>query len=80
MVTVNVPVEEEGADIVGEELAETVKVTVIVLGLLLATDDATETVAVYVAAANDPVAACKVMVAGAVVVFNVAVNHPEPEV
>jgi hypothetical protein len=78
-VTVNVPVDVEGADIVGADTAETVKVTEIVLGLLLATVDATETVAVYVPAALDPVVACSVTVAGAVVVFSVAVNHPAPE-
>jgi hypothetical protein len=58
---------------------EIVKVTVIVLGLLLAPADATETAAVYVPAVNDPVVDCRVIVAGAVVVFNDAVNHPVPE-
>jgi len=71
------PVEVEGAESVGPGLL--LKVTAIVLGLLPATDDATETVAVYVPALNDPLEACNVTVAGAVVVFNVAVNHPMPE-
>jgi hypothetical protein len=66
-------------NVIDGERGAIVKVTVIVLGLLPATDDATEIVAVYVAAANDPVVDCSVIVAGAVVVFNVAVNHPVPE-
>jgi hypothetical protein len=65
-------------NVIDGERSETVKVTVIVLGLLLAPADATETVAVYVPAANDPVVDCSVIVAGAVVVFNVAVNHAAP--
>jgi hypothetical protein len=61
----------------GADTAETVKVTMIVLGLLLAPVDATEIFAPYTPSANDPVEACSVMVAGAVVVFSVAVNHPD---
>lgn len=56
-----------------------VKVTAIVFGLLLAADDTTETVAVYVPTDSDPVVTCKVIVAGAVVVFSDAVNHPAPD-
>jgi hypothetical protein len=67
------------ADKVIDGEAVIMKVTVIVLGLLFAIDDATETVAVYVPAVLDPVVACSVTVAGAVVVFSVAVNHPAPE-
>jgi hypothetical protein len=58
---------------------DTVKVTEIVRGLLAADGDATLTLAEYVPAANDPVVACSVIVAGAVVVLSEAVNHPEPE-
>lgn len=76
----NVPVEVTGADIVGEDPEEIVNVTAMVLGLLLATADKTETVAVYVPAVNDPVVACKVTVAGAVVELSDFVNHPVPDV
>jgi len=58
---------------------ETVNATVIVRGLLLATGDATETVAEYVPAVNDPVTACSVTVAGAVVALSDADSHPVPD-
>ena len=58
---------------------DTVNVTVIVRGLLLATGDVTETVAEYVPAVNDPVTACSVTVAGAVVALSDADSHPVPD-
>jgi hypothetical protein len=55
-------------------------VTLTVCGLLLATPEATETVAVYVPAVSAPVAAVSVNVLGAVVVLRLAVNQPLPVV
>jgi hypothetical protein len=75
---VNSSIESERT-IRGEETEPTVKVTEIVRGLLLATADAIETVAVYVPAAKDPVVGCNVTTAGAVVVLRDAISHPEPE-
>ena len=58
----------------------TVNVTLTVCGLLLATAEATETVAVYVPAARLPVVAARVSVLGAVVVLSLALIHPLPVV
>jgi hypothetical protein len=53
-----------------------VYVTVTVCGLFVATDDATEIVALYVPAASAPVFGCTVKLSGALVPVGVIVSHP----
>jgi hypothetical protein len=68
----------EADNVIDGERPETVKVMLIVLGLLLATFDSTLIIAVYVPGVNVPVSACNVIVAGAVVVFSDTVNQTLP--
>jgi hypothetical protein len=67
-----------GERAIAGEGEETTKLTATVCGLLVATPELIDTVALYVPAVSCPVVGCTVRVAGALVVFRDALSQPLP--